>query len=241
MTFADFKKYALATIKRSAASLTVDSIDLLAVEINNARKMAEKMRKFQHNRVEAKVDINFEDGALVSAITDLSGAALNVRTILRAMYAYDSGGNMSPIDVVGRDWHLSSNQRLLDSGFRAKDLTSQTDLVVPGMVLVKFGEKIYLSPSNADSWGQTGQTSMTIYLDVIKWMDEYTADSDTDFFLTHHADFLLLKTLERINFSLKEDQRIPINQSLLKTSWAAVEAWDEELLESTIAPSVTLD
>lgn len=242
MNYGNFKKYVLAYIKRTAAHMTVDGQDCLGVAINAARKFSERIVDFENNRVRGQIVINLANGTDVSAVTTLAGGALAVKTIKAATVDYDDQTTL-PLDLIARADHLNRVKRRLDVTLRDETQRSIGDRVLtPALSLVRFGSLLYLSPNTAQSFGSTeGATTVTVGLDVIKWMPDYSADGDTDFLLEHCYDYLTLRTVQMLNAFLKEDVRIPVNQVLLDHAWKSVRIWDTKLLDGATDISTTLD
>lgn len=209
--------------------MTVDSLDCLAVAINSARKFSERLRDFENNRVEAKVTVNLTTGALISAITDLSGNALSVKTIKSAGVPYGTDSIM-PIALLSRDAHLGRLSREFASTPTAPQASEQGTIEMSEISLVRMGQKIYLSPNDPQTYGDNVSTTVVVYMDVIKFLPDYSGDSDSDFFLEHCYDYLVLRTVQQLNAFLKEDQRLPFSTKLMEEAWRSVVEWDNNMV-----------
>jgi len=242
MTYGNFKKFVLAYVKRTAAHLTVDSIDCLGVAINSARKYSERLVDFEVNRVRAKVVIDLANGTDVSAITTTAGGPISVKTIKAATVSYSEDLDI-PLDLISRAAHLNRTKRTLDASLRDVKATEEDYIEVPSLSLVRLGTLLYLSPNTASSYSATPTTAttVTVGLDVIKWLPDYSADNDTDWFLTDCYDYMVFRTVQMINAFLKEDVRIPINVKLLDESWRSVKILDAKLLDGAVDVSTSLD
>lgn len=79
---------------------------------------------------------------------------------------------------------------------------------------------LYPTPSN-DSY-------LLICLHV--FLDNLSADGDTNFLLDNCYDFIVLKTLKRLNIFLKSEARIPIPAEEVEQCWQSVLQWDREVM-----------
>lgn len=213
MNFGDFKKTVLAFVRRTTSSVVVDGQDMLSVAINAARKYSERMYDFEHCRVLGKLELN-QNGASVNNIRTPDDQPLAVKSIKAAYLKDTKTGQLFPIDIISR-----AQQFVLSD----LDGISRT-------TLVRFGELLYLLPPSSDM--------QTVWLDVIRWLPDYVNDSDTDFLLTHCTDYMVLRTVQMLNFFLKEDVRIPVSSTLLEAAWKSVRVWDTNLVQGTTSNSM---
>lgn len=240
MTYGNFKKFVLAFVKRTAAHLTVDGLDCLGAAINAARKYSERIVDFEHNRVRGTIVIDLVNGTEISAAKDLADASLSIKTIKAATVQYDTTTTL-PIALIARQDHLGRVKRQFDHTLRLVDVSDVDFTTVPEMALVRFGTKLYLTPNTGSSYAASNPSTITVGLDVIKWLPDYVNDADTDFLLEHCYDYLLLRTVENLNLFLKEDVRIPINHQMVEAAWRTVKIWDSSLLNTAQDVSTGLD
>ena len=226
-------------MKRSSAALTTDSLDCLGAAINGARKFSERIYDFELNRVPAKVTVDFAAGAAITSVTDMNGTALSVKTIKQAFVPY--GANAMPVRFISRDAYVERIARTFKDSYNPTQVDPDSNLPVSEITLVRFGSTLFLSPNTPDSYGTPGATNIIVYLDVIKFLPDYTLDADTDFFLDQCYDYLAFRTLETLNAFLKEDQRIPVSTKLMAAAWKSVVEWDQNLVQLSSTNVATLD
>lgn len=214
MNFGELKKTVLAFIRRTSASVTVDGQDILSQAINMARQYSERLYDFEHNRVLGKVTLT-NAGAPISAITDENGTSLRVKSIKAAYLKDESTSKLFPIELISRAEHFVTA--------RVVEVSRPT--------VVRFGDSLYFLPTPDQL------KPVVVYLDVIRWLKDYTDDADTDFLLMYCADYMVFRTIEMLNFFLKEDARIPISQAMLDRAWKSVRVWDSNLVQGTITTS----
>lgn len=208
MNFGEMKAAVLAFVKRTQTSFNIGGQDILSLAVNQARLYSERLYDFEHSRVAAKVDVP-PDGVDITAATLTNGSPVSLKTIKAALVS-DEENRLVPIRTISRaDHHVVS---LLSGG------PSQ-------LSLAQFGTTLYLTPRPANT--------VTVFLDAIRWLKPYVEDTDTDFLLTYCHDYMLFRTIEMLNFFLKEDARIPISRGLLDAAWKSVRVWDSNILSGT--------
>ena len=235
-TFAEMKTMVAAYMQRDATTFTVNAVDLLGKAVNQARKWAEMERSFELNRVQTQLAISLQNG------TDISGMVLasdgttpvTVKSIIKGFLALpDAATAVFPIDVITRDKHLERVERHYDRVNNLTDLPKGTPNFVGYMAVVRLGNLLYLAPN--DSTLYNNATSVTVKFDSYKFLADYSADGDTDFFLTTCENFMLLRSCYQLNFFLKDDQRVPISAAVMESAWNAVVRWDANLVEADCA------
>src|SRR5512139_4011141 len=174
MNYGDFKLMVAAAIQRSAGSLVVGDVDLLARAINLTRKQIERRRDFELAKDTADLTMT------VGSETDLAGAtyagtetAISVKTILRASVSTDGGTSFKKVEVSNRAKHFLSVMRREEAyeGVAIEDTTDNLPTETYKFQLVQYADTVYLSPSDTDSYD--GVSSVLVRMDVVRWLDEY--------------------------------------------------------------------
>jgi len=238
MTFANMKLQVAAYVNRDAASLVEGSADYLKNAINRARRWAEKRHNFELARTSAQVpSVNYSTGgSLANAVLQSDGATpVSVKVIERAFLA-DTNGRTFPIDLLSRSDHM----RRVSQRFDRMVTTSWYDWPDASprykFALMQQGATIYVTPADVDALG--GET-FTVYLDIVKWFADYSADGDTDFFLTECEDLVLYRSILELNQFLKEDKRVKISGELMTDAWDSALQWDKSIVQGAV--DVSLD
>lgn len=238
MTLGTFKAMVAAFMQRDASVFFVGGVDLLTQAANMARRWAERQHNFELCKTTGAVSIHYTNGALRSAIHVVgSETLLPVKAIQKAYLPYDDGSGYFPIEILTRDAHISAVSRHYEMAMSTDPNATEPPASRSFFSLVQHGETLYVVPADSDALG--GDT-IEVRLDVVKWLTEYSADSDSDFFLNYCADWLLLKVVYILNFFLKEDMRVAISDKAMEKAWAAVLAWDSNQVLNA-AEDVQLD
>lgn len=204
--------------------------DLLLMAMNMARKSVERRVNFELSQTEAKVDnVDYQDGAsLSSAVLTSSGASVAVKTIDRAFLQFSNGSGTFPINVITRDAHMNEVQRHFD---RRRSVNPKEEyeglLHRVNFALVRHGDTIYVTPSDLDA---LGASTFTVFMDIVRWLNDYTADTDSDFITEHCFDLMLLRSVYYLNFFIKEDERVQISAAAMDEAWKSVETWNAHLI-----------
>ncbi len=230
MTFAAFRALVAAYMQRSESSFVVGSTNSLEHAINMARKWAEREHNFVRNRLQSQLTINIANGTDISGMVLASDGvtSVSVKALHKAFFPFDDGSGTFPVDIVSRAKHLERVQRHYEGAHSISTTTQQAVTPISYFNVVRLGDLLYVAPGDASSLG--GGTTVVVTFDITKWLDDYSDDADTDFFLDECRDWLLLRTMWQLNFFLKEDVRVPVSQHLLNSAWHAVIAWDSNLV-----------
>lgn len=239
MTLATFRSLVAAYMQRDETTFTYGALNLLTQAANMARRWAECQRNFELCRCQAQVaNVHYQNGAQLSAAT-LKGTATSVlvKSIEKGFLPFSSGGGEFPIEVITRAKHIERVQRYYERQVNTAPVDLAATNVTSYFSLVRHGDLIYLTPSDSEN---LGSTTITVYLDIVKWLPEYSGDSDTDFFLDYCSHFMLLRTVHMLNFLIKEDQRMPVSEKEMATAWQSVIAWDSSMIMNS-AEDASLD
>lgn len=104
------------------------------------------------------------------------------------------------------------------------DQTSCPITNIYGQVLVLQGANISLKPV------PTNPISLVLLVSTLP--EPLVGDSDTNFFLSHCWDYILLSALNRYNLYLKEDDRFPVTHAAMSEEWDGLLTWDASLRTS---------
>jgi hypothetical protein len=228
MNLGTFRSMLAGYIGREPGTFVSHGINMLDRAVNQARKYAERRHRFECARDSVVIrGLSLADGGLLSSAVSLSeqGRRVSVRTIERAFLPFDDGSGQFQVEVWSRDADMR------DTGRQFAGLSSTDPRQVPisqrntgPFRLVRSNDRVYLSPRDAN----TSATTRDVYMDVVMWLPDYVKDHDTDFFLQHCEDFMLLRSVYQLNFMLKEDQRVTISAGAMAEAWETVLAVDND-------------
>lgn len=228
MNYGDFKLLVAAAAQRSASSFLVGDTDLLAVAINLVRKQVERRRDFELAKETADLTVTIGASAdLANAKYAGTSTSIVVKTILSAQISTD-GVSFVPIEVSNRAKHVQSSLRRYEQAADIQEFVDTQPTSTHKFQLIRYGDSVYLSPSDTDSY--SGATTVTVRMDIVRWLDEYNSVDDTDFLLEHCTDYMLLETLKFLQYFVKEDVRVDISEAQLAKAWQGVIAWDANLV-----------
>lgn len=239
MTLATFRTLVASYMQRDESTFIYSGMNLLTHAANMARRWAERQRNFELCRTTAQVtNVHYTNGALLTTAT-LKGTAtaVLVKAVEKAFLPFSDGSGEFPIDVITRAKHVEKIQRYYQKQATTTPEDSDPTNYSSTFALVRHGDLIYITPSDSTA---LGSATITVYLDIVKWLPEYSGDSDTDFFLDYCSDFMLLRTVHMLNFLIKEDLRMPVSKDEMAVAWQSVIAWDSSMIMNS-AEDASLD
>ena len=177
-----------------------DSLSLIA--LNNARKALERVHDFlcAEDRAQVTVTSTGSDlsGALKWVPGGIAAGAISVKTIKGAWLPDDQGNPSLAVNVLSssRMWTELNEQRTsLDGRVEARFPRDSTfDPTLDCSYLHTVNDRLYLQPMPSDG------SEQDVLLDVVKWMDAYTLDTDTDWFTDHGSDYLMWAGIVEVNY-----------------------------------------
>lgn len=243
MTFGEFKVLAAAFMQRDPAAFVYGEIDYLARAVNMARKSSERRRDFEMSRTQAQLSVSLTTGAALSGavLTSNGTTAVSIKTILKGWVPDVNGNLYYPIRVISRTKYVAMVGRALaNHDFeRAPATDNYLEFVPSSPFLVREAESVFLAPASTTAYGNP--TAVVVKMDVIKWLDDYVDDTDTDYFLEHCEEYMLLKTASLLQPFVKEDIRMPLLVAQLNESWKTVVSWDSQLIGAGSDDDAKLD
>lgn len=239
MTFAEIKVAVAAYMQRDASTFVVGGTDLLTLAINGARKWAERERNFEQNRVQCQLAISLTDGTAMSGMVLLDGTTpVSIKSLIKGFLPIlDATNAWFPIDVISREKHLERVARHYETVTNITNVSKRYPEMVAFFSVVRLADTLYLTPNDATVFNNADP--VTVRFDAYKWLPDYTGTgTETDFLLTHAYDFMLLESVHKLNFYLKDDQRVPVSQAVLESQWHSVIAWDSNLVAADAADAM---
>lgn len=226
MNFVEVKKTVAAYLSRPTSVFVVDGVDLLSNAINLARKHAEKLIDFEFNKARAKLpSVSVSTGALFSSIVDLDGNPIRTKGIERAWVTDSSLARRQPLEILSSNAWESRLARRFDQTDPRLDPPSR-EIASPTLIL--HGDRLYVEPSTMYGTG----TTVDLRLHVVKWLPDYSADGDTDFILDIGAEWIIYRSIQQLNFHLKEDQRLELQAQVVADAWESLRRWNNSVVLS---------
>lgn len=216
MTFVNFKSLVAAYLNRKVSDFTVNGVDVIGDAVNDAKRVAQREHDFVKNRAMGFITLTKSGVEISSFKATPGGSALSVKKLL-SVWLYDTTdgvytrkAQMEPLASSELGYMLPGS---VVGGFvTSAQLTAQ--------YFYQVGTKVYC----------TGADSIDVMCEVVITQPDYASDSAEDFFLTDYKDWMLLKTVEQLNFFLKEDQRVQISQGAMAARWDSVMKQENNLV-----------
>jgi hypothetical protein len=216
MTFVNFKSLVAAYLNRKVTDFTVNGVDVIGDAVNDAKRVAQREHDFVKNRAMGFVTLSKSGVDLSTFKATPGGSALSVKKVL-SVWLYDTTGGV---------YTRTAQMEPLASGELGYMLPGS---IVPGFItpsstsaryFYQVGTKLYC----------TGVDTLDVMCEVVITQPDYSGASDEDFFLVDYKDWMLLKTVEQLNFFLKEDQRVQISQGAMAARWDSVMKQENNLV-----------
>ncbi len=238
MVYRELRKAVAGYARREESSFLVSNgtLDLLGLCINQARKYAEKKADFEFSKAKAKLgDVPFVTGALFADITDLEDNPISVRGIQQAWNADGAFNKIRSMEVMSSQaYQFRLQRRDMMTTVDAVNFNQQPYNTSPfPPTLVLHGTKLYVYPEDATLYAAT---TVNLRLDVLTWLPDYELipddedDTQTDFIMEFGSDWLIYNSLIRLNFFLKEDQRVQIEAAVMKDAFESLKQWNDSLV-----------
>ena len=240
MNYGELKATVSAYCSRKPSDFDSYGIDLLKFAIRNARRWAERTIDFEFSRQPVRLpSVSISTGALLTACVDAAAAPVLVKSVERAWTADTSYNPQMPLEIMNKaNWDRRMKQRYTANIQERIDLRNWTESSFTGPpTLIQQGQRLFLKPSDTTIYN--GSTT-NLVLDVVAYLPDYTDDDDTDFLMDHAFDWYVWRCVQELNFFLKEDQRVQINNAIMEMAWLSVRQWNYSLVDAKIE-SVTLD
>jgi len=226
MNFVEVKKTVAAYLSRPTSVFVVDGVDLLSNAVNLARQHAEKLIDFEFSKARAKLpSVSVSTGALFTSIVTLDGSPIRTKGIERAWTTDATLSRKYPLEILSSNAWEARLARKFDQTDPRLDAPSH---VIASPTLILHGDRLYVEPSTLFGTG----TTIDLRLHVVKWLPDYVADADTDFILDVGAEWVIYRSIQQLNFHLKEDQRLELQAQVVNDAWEALRRWNTSVVMS---------
>lgn len=214
-TFAEIKHAVLGCVTRISSSFQSGSVNLVDIAINNAITHAQRQRDFEWCKGVVKVSCNPKGSLMLAQPEEGSNTPVIIKRIVKAYGTEQpTGHDEKAIKYLSRASQTTDNTQAYSAGIQ-----------LCGPAVIHDGQHVYITPA------QTGQYWLWFY--AVKWLPRLVLDSDTNFLLVYGFDYVMYRALVELNFYIKEDERFPVNKTLLTDTWSSLVDWDVSLLSPT--------
>lgn len=179
-TITDLKKSIAAFTRRSQSSFVENGADNLLRAINNAKDFAQRAINFEFALQQAQVLVAdvANGGSLEDAVFFGTTNPIQVKEVRNVFLQMSDASGQFPIGIMSRQQFLAEQRRIyesvrsVDARQGGADIT-QTLASFP-LTFVRMGMNFFVYPNSSAALGTT--TNLTVYMDVIEWLQDYNED-----------------------------------------------------------------
>ena len=205
------------------------NIDLGLVAINSARRYLERAHDFKYAEKNVFVSIPASTaGGLLTACHEtsaLTGTHVGVKRVSSVLLPVASS-SYQPIEFMTEDeWVARTRRQIGRQPYDATKTLAQLGVTTnANPVCYQQGQTLFLDP-------QPTPSAIVAQLNVTRWMPDYTADADTDFFTDRAPEALQWQALIELNKLF----RVFVPKQESNVDEASLEKYRDEALQSLIA------
>jgi len=210
----------------AVSDFVIDGTDILLPAINNARRQAELAYDFNFAQCDAQLILADVNGASIEDATLYGGSTAVVVKNPRSVLVPVTGGDWYPLEFISNDAWVRRVQSQI--GRRTYDSTKtlvQLGVTQTNPVAVINGRTIVIVPSAQFTY------PITIWMNVTRFLPNYTDDSTEDFFTKYAPEYLQWRTILDVNKKWKNF--VPRTEGNIDEN--AIEGFAQEALASLIA------
>lgn len=229
MTVLQLKQLMAVYLGRTLVSdLTLNGVDTALYALNAARRIAERSHDFKYAEDNAFISVGSTGANIIGGCWDgptlaSPAAVMQIKRIETALLPL-TNGEYQPIEFMTQNELLNRVRRQTGRTlFNASKTLAQLGVSTENVILYQNGHSIYLYPTPA--------SAITVQLNSVRWMPDYTVDGDTDFFTLYAPEFLQWQAILECNKFWR--RYVPKQESNIDE--AAVQAMADAALQSLIA------
>lgn len=221
------------------ADFIIDSIDFLALAINNARRTFERLHDFQHAQTEALLAIT-ASGTSIDEATDVLGGAISIKRVQEVMLPI-GGSAYIPCEFSTSSNYLSRIQAQIGrTRYSSTNTMDEYGGSIDSPVAVQQGPFISLVPTDQFSF------PITVKLNVFQFMPDYSSDADHDFFLDFAPEAIQWQAIVELNrlaknFSVRPSEGdVSEPMDLAQIAFESLVTWDLSINAGTSTPDAPI-
>lgn len=207
MTVGEIKKAAAAYLQKSPEDFVKNSVDLLLIALNNARKNAEMLHDFNSQRVVAQITVDptnggsLNDAVLKGTMTPVRLKEYTTFYLIVENDPVNGNGDMplyhhakKNVAVWTKERNYNARGRWFNQDVRYPDDAALRVLRAGPMEVYLHGDKVFITP--------TQEQSRKLAIDGVAWMDEYTSESDatSDWMTEQGSEYLIWAAVIECNY-----------------------------------------
>lgn len=231
---------AASTTRYLPADFVMNGTDLLLIALNNARRIFEKIWDFKYCETEALLTISASpSGGVLSAATDLSSVAILVKRVQDVLLPIAVG--YVPVEFTQSDNYLSRLRAQVGRQIYSATATPEEVGISETNALATLqGQTIFLTPESMFSFPVSARLS------IVRFMPDYTADGDHDFFVDIAPEALKWYAVVELNRLVKQFSVMPSEgdvtepMDLAQMAFEGLVRWDMSLSKGTSTPDAEM-
>jgi hypothetical protein len=218
----------------AVSDCSINGVDLLLLALNNARRQAERARSFRYSEVNATLSVASNGGALSAATIPGGGTIKEIDSIQIPA----SGGDRFSIEFMTNDeWADRIERAIGRQPYDATKTLAQLGVTTRNPIAYQQGASIFLYPASMFTF------PVSVTMNVTRFLPDYTADADHDFFVDFAPDYLQWAGLVEMNKLWQQfvgRQEGTVDEASIKEHAAAALSalliWDNGIDDSTSTP-----
>ena len=194
MSVLDVRNQIAAYIQVPLSEFLVDGTDIGLLAMNNARKHAEKVHEWNCQVDNIYLPHNNGKGSWAVGLTEVDGLSISVKQP-ETFYVSTDGGETqteTPHTTKKNEANRSFEQRHYGQ-YTSRHLADDEECLTSDIL------KSVLHGYNF-AFNSKLKSNVTVWLDCYKWLDSYTEDEQTDFFIEHGAEYLMWAAVVETNY-----------------------------------------
>lgn len=233
MNVGEIKSLAAAYLQKEVSFFVQNGVDMLLLELNAARRNAEMLHDFAHNKATWELLVDPDTGGKIDDATIVDPETWQTDATIKAVETFyllsNDGLSMTPLYHVDKKntavWMKERNRRwrYTQPAYRYAD-----DKVVmrpnPPFSVSLNGRLVEMQPKP--------ESAVTLRIDGQLWMPEYIADEDSDWMTQFGADYLKFAVICACNdftqtfVASQESRGAPTRER--DSALASLVAWDDD-------------
>lgn len=203
MNVGEIKAAAAAYLQVSVEDFVINGVDLGLIALNSAKKSAERFHDWNCEYVLGDTTVSGGQGSWLNV--DVNSTSVKLKQPETFYLKVD--GNYIPLyHHSKKHGAVQAKERLrglqMDQEYRwSGDVTYVSSrFQTNGRVYDRY--EVYVQNTNF-TVEPTPSEDITISIDGYQWLDDYTSDSDEDFFTEHGQDYLMWAVIVDINYRVQ--------------------------------------
>lgn len=230
MNLSEIKSAAAAYLGKETENLTVNTVDLGLVALNQVRKNAELNHNFGFSRKLLTLSVDGSTGGSLDAAVEYGTSdVLEIKTLVD-VGQFDEANNFIPVEWTTTEESLG-RQRMDNPGSVVRYPSDGQAVAGPwGTRRFNFvGDKVYFFPKPIEA--QTFTVGLIAYTFFPDWDDDDLSNEVEDIWTKHGSQYLLWATVVQLNNLFKEfvnrqEGNLPPPSELAEAGLESLIQWD---------------